>query len=574
MFKKLMLTAAVATLLAGCQPGQKIDMSDVTIYTAKTIITANPDMPVSEAVAVKDGGIVAVGSFKALKSQLKGAVVDQRFDDHILLPGLIDPHVHMTLGAMMYGLDFIPPWEMETAEGTVQGLPDKASLMAKIAEFETAAPEGPLFLYGYHNLVQGDLDRHDLDKISKTRPIFIWHYSGHDFYLNSAAIELAKLSPALAKKYHGIGLDSKGELTGRIFEDAAPVIFPTIAPYIIVNAAHIKKGWDGFESILARHGVTTIAEMGYGIFDRAMEDNYLATHYGDEDGYRLYLVPEHRAFTKEFGDGAVANIMKMSKERNRRAEVLPQVKLFTDAAFYSQTMKMATPGYIAGQSKGTDGLWVTPPEKTAETMRPYWDAGIDIHIHSNGDAAQDATLDGFAAMKPSKARGIIEHAGLLTPSQISRAGELGIGISAASHYVNYMGDDYKEAIGSKTDYITPLASAMRAGLHATVHSDAPLAPAQPLKAASVHMTRMTRQGNVSNPNERLSAEQALRAITMDAAWSLGLEDKIGSIEVGKLADFTVLGANPMITPAEDWPDIPVWGTVIGGTLHKANNALK
>jgi len=241
--------------------------------------------------------------------------------------------------------------------------------------------------------------------------------------------------------------------------------------------------------------------MGYGIFGRALEDNYIKTHYTSEDNYNLYLVPEHRAFAKEFNNTSALRINEMARQ-DRTPKVLPQIKLFTDAAFYSQTMKMAAPGYIGGQSKDTDGLWVTEPDDLASLMARYWDTGLDIHIHSNGDAAQDSTLAAFDKQKPGEEgqRLIIEHGGLFRPDQIEKAAELGIGISAASHYVKYMGADYEEAIGGKTEFITPLASAIKAGIHTTVHSDAPLAPPQPLKAASVHMTRETRQGGVTTPH--------------------------------------------------------------------------
>ena len=137
--------------------------------------------------------------------------------------------------------------------------------------------------------------RQDLDSITKERPLFIWHYSGHDFYLNSAAIELAKLTPALAKQFHGVDLDDSGALTGRIYEDAALALFSAVGP-ILLAPDHIAKGFAGYEALLTQAGVTTVAEMGYGIFGLQMEDNFLNNFYTDNEPYRLYLVPEHRAF--------------------------------------------------------------------------------------------------------------------------------------------------------------------------------------------------------------------------------------------------------------------------------------
>ncbi len=572
MIKLATLIILIASLLVGtCQETAAPPASSVTILTAKHVLTLDPNNPDADAIAIEGDTIRAAGSLGDLREAYKGARIDERFKDKTLVPGLIDPHVHMTLGSMMYGLDFVPPWDMQTPKGTAQGLPDKQSLLAKIAEFGAAAPDGPLVLFGYHNLVQGDIDRQDLDRVSTTRPLFIWHYSGHDFYLNSAAIEMAKLTPALAEQFHGVDLDANGELTGRIYEDAGLALFAAIGP-ILLNPAHIEKGFTGYETLFRAAGVTTVAEMGYGIFGRALEDKHIAAHYSDDDPYRLFLVPEHRAFSAEFGEAAPDKVLDMAADTTRRAPVLPQIKLFTDAAFYSQTMRLSEPGYIGGQSKGSKGLWVTGPDALEGTMKPYWDKGIDIHIHSNGDAAQDATLDAFAAIKGEPQDGqrlIIEHGGLITPPQLARAKSLDVGLSVASHYVFYMGKNYEDAIGERVKYITPLRSAMDLGLRTTVHSDAPLAPPVPLRAASVHMTRATKEGGVSTLSERLTKTQALQAITINAAWSLGLESKIGSLEAGKLADITVLGANPMETAPEDWPDIPVWGVVLGGEFHPA-----
>lgn len=558
---------STALLLSSCSFFEK-EMDDTRIYLASAIITADPSNPVAEAVAVLDGKIIAVGSEADLFKDFPTALWDGQYTKSVIIPGLIDPHVHMTLGSMMYGLDWVPPWDMPHPDGLVEGTTSKVELLRKIKDFEAAKPDAsPLILYGYHNLVQGDVDRNDLDGISDARPVIIWHYSGHDFYMNTAALSLFEITADMHQTYEGVALDENGELTGRIFEDAVAPLLPKLAPYLL-NPAHIEKGFNGFEKLLAEGGVTTVAELGYGIFGRGFENQVLTAHYTEEDPYELYLVPEHRAFAREFGDKSAATIVDMAASDPR---ILPQVKLFTDAAFYSQTMKLAAPGYLSGQSKGTDGLWVTEPDDLPAVMSSYWDKGLDIHIHSNGDAAQDSTLSAFSKQSAGQdgQRLIIEHAGLITPEQMTKAAKLGIGISAASHYVNFMGEDYKSVIAEKTEFITPLASAFNAGLHVTVHSDAPLAPPMPLLAAGRHMTRATREGGVSTPNERLSAEQALRAVTIDAAWSLGLEDEIGSIEVGKRANFTILGANPMDLPGESWGAIPIEGVMLDGKIHVA-----
>ncbi|MGB1068377.1 MAG: amidohydrolase family protein, partial [Henriciella sp.] len=201
------------------------------------------------------------------------------------------------------------------------------------------------------------------------------------------------------------------------------------------------------------------------------------------------------------------------------------------------------------------------------TLQPIVDAGLGIHIHSNGDAAQAATLAALANLRATGFTGkfVIEHGGLFSPEQVVLAGRLNAMVSVASHYVHYMSTIYAEPLGhTRADWITPVGSLSRAGSIIALHSDAPLAPPDPLRAGSVHMTRETREGGVYVASEALTPQQALEAVTINAAYILGLEQEIGTIEAGKRADFTILEANPLELAAQDWPEIGVWGVVLNG----------
>ncbi|OFW98822.1 MAG: hypothetical protein A3E78_13380 [Alphaproteobacteria bacterium RIFCSPHIGHO2_12_FULL_63_12] len=574
MKKTLLLVAAsLAVAAGGCgkmtksarvKPG-----AGAVIYEA-TVITMDRTRPSATAVAVKDGVIFDVGDIDNLVEAYPGAEIDESFVRKTILPGFIDPHIHMALSSLMYATPMAPPWPLATADGMIDGYGDRASFMTRLAELDAAAPAGePLIVYGYHNLVHGDLTRTDLDGVTTTRPLIVWHYSGHDFYLNSRAIDWAKITGELHKQFEGVDIDDKGAPTGRVFEDAAPYLLQTLGP-VLLDPARVRQGLDGFSHLLTSGGVTSVADLGYGLFGFPFEDANIANNWvsPEHSGYRLYLVPEHRAFERAFGDNRVETVLAMAAgDTPTPAPVLKQVKFFTDAAYYSQTMRLSDPGYLEGQSKGTKGLWVLDPEKIAETIRPYWNAGIDVRIHSNGDEAQDATLDALEDLRASREDGrfVIEHAGLFSPEEVTRAGALKATVSAASHYVFYLGEAYQPALGpERGQWITPLASLGAAGVPVTLHSDAPLAPPLPLLAASAHLTRATREGGVLTPDERLSPQEALEAITIDAAYALGLEKEIGSIAPGKRADFTVLDANPLATAREAWGDIPVWGVVLNG----------
>ena len=572
---KRVLSGILFGLVAACAPPENqqptaSEASDgVVIYPADAIVTMQTN-EIAEAVAVDGNLIVAVGALEALTDQYSGAKIDESFIDKTIVPGLIDPHVHMALSSLQYATPLTPPWPMATPGGMVRGLPNREAFFQRLREIESDASDGePLIVYGFHNLVHGDLHKSDLDEVTSERPLIIWHYSSHDFYLNSAALEWAGIDASWHDQFEGVDLDGNGELTGRVYEDAIGALLQKLGP-ILLAPDRLSRGLSGFSDLLRAGGVTTVADLGYGIFTLPLENANIELNWksADHSGYRLFLVPEHRAFQQAFGEDRVDTVLGMlAGEIETPAPVLPQVKFFTDAAFYSQTMRVSEPGYLSGQSEGTQGLWVMQPEEIAPTIQPYWDAGLAVRIHSNGDAAQEATLDALAELRPSAPERafIFEHAGLFSPDQVARAADLDAGISAASHYVFYLGEAYQSPLGpDRGNWILPLASLSDAGVPVTLHSDAPLAPPLPLLAASVHMTRATREGVELTPSEKLSAQEALEAITIDAAYALGLEAEIGSIAPGKLADFTILDGNPLETPGEGWGEIGVWGVVLDG----------
>ena len=167
---------------------------------------------------------------------------------------------------------------------------------------------------------------------------------------------------------------------------------------------------------------------------------------------------------------------------------------------------------------------------------------------------------------------MIEHGGLFSPDHVRLAGETDTIVSAASHYVNYMSEMYADPLGEgRAGWISPLGALSDAGVTVTLHSDAPLAPPQPLRAASVQVTRVTREGGTYRAENALKEYDALEAITLDAARALGLSEEFGSIEVGKRADFTILAQNPMEVSAVDWPAIDIWGVVLDGEKRPIRN---
>ncbi|NNE57743.1 MAG: amidohydrolase family protein [Hellea sp.] len=573
--KKLILSAAVLALTA-CQSEPAEQHPDVTVFPAASVVTMTGEGDVATAVAIRQDKIVGVGNLESLTAEFSGSSIDESFKNKNILPGLIDPHMHTMLGGLFYAQPFAPPWPMAMPGGMTNGFDTPGKFHARLAEIVAAAPteQEVILAYGFHNLVQGDLDRKILDRISPDRPLVVWHYSGHDFYLNSAAIEFVGVTPALAETYHGVDLYPDGELTGRIYEDAVMNVFDGIAPHVF-RPQDIARGLNTYFAIMRNSGITTTADLGYGIFGRENENATIGAFWSmEKNAFRLYLIPEHRAFTREFGDDAPKVISELvSGDRPAPAPVLPRVKFFTDGAFYSQTMRLSPPGYLAGQSQGSKGLWVTEPGELYAIMRPYLEAGLSAHVHSNGDAAQTETLNAFQEAREAGLNNdfVVEHGGLFTDAHTTQAADNGVMLSAASHYVHYMGEAYEAPLGKdRADRISPLGELSRKGGIVTIHSDAPLAPPDPLLAASRHITRKTLSGSAYEPEQSLTPYDAMEAITLDAARALGLSSELGTIEIGKKADFTIVDTNPLTIDAENWDSIAIWGVVLGGKKRPLN----
>jgi hypothetical protein len=222
---------------------------------------------------------------------------------------------------------------------------------------------------------------------------------------------------------------------------------------------------------------------------------------------------------------------------------------------------------------GHHGAWMMRPEEQAAVLETFWEKGWNIHIHVNGDAGLDLVLDQIAArraLSPDRTpRIVLEHYGYAREDQHARLAELGIAVSNNAYYVHELAPVYaRHGLGPvRAADISPLGGLARAGVQVSFHSDYRMAPAEPLTQVWVAVNRIASDGRVWGPDQRLALDLALRAITWEAAWSLGLEDEIGSIEVGKRADFTILERDPYAVDPAELKDIPIWGTVLAGRLH-------
>ena len=347
----------------------------------------------------------------------------------------------------------------------------------------------------------------------------------------------------------------------------------------------MDKGYAKARDYLNFNGVTTVADMNTGGVNWDLEVGALTRTFDRDDSpVRVRLTPDAVALVAAMpcsrsvtsADAAFAFIGKIGEKNTRHIFTNKAIKLFADGAMFSQLMQLSPPGYIDGHQ----GAWITQPAPFEETARRYWNAGYQIHVHTNGDNGAKMVLDVLEKLEGEKPRAdhrfTIEHYGYATDGISRRIALLGALVSANPFYLYDLGDKYAEVgLGyDRAARIAPLGGLARRGVPVALHSDFAMAPASPLFLAWTAITRETQSRKVFGPEECLTTDQAMKAITVDAAYILHLEERLGSIESGKLADFTVLDRNPYEVDAAELPKIKVWGTVFEGQTHPAEVAPK
>ena len=266
---------------------------------------------------------------------------------------------------------------------------------------------------------------------------------------------------------------------------------------------------------------------------------------------------------------AMLEIDEWRQGNSPRVLVDRHFKLMMDGAIFSGLAQMGPPGYIDGH----EGLWMAPPEVTAAWARVFWKAGYKLHAHTNGDKSAAAFIDLLRQLQADYPRVdhrfTLEHFAYSTEDQSRQLKALGAVVSANPYYHYLLSDIYSELwLGEdRGSQMVRLGSLERNGVPFALHSDSPMAPLSPLTLAYNASNRVTINGKLSAPRERISLDAALRAITINAAWIMGWEDEIGSIRAGKRADFTVLDADPYEVGAGKVREIPIWGTVFEGALY-------
>ena len=536
-----------------------------TIFYGGPIVTVNAKNEEVQALAVQNGKIVAVGSKDAVTKEWQSSstkVVDLK--GQTLMPGFVEPHVHIIVTSVFEGLglnlsNFTLPYD--TKETLIQKM--KAALKGVPAG-------GWLFGFGVDpsrtTPFMSELNADDLDKVSKDVPVFIVNQSGHIGYVNHKALELAGVTDKTPNPAGGgvFVKDAKGKLTGKLVEP--PSYLPFMAKMPAPTEAQLLGAIQGTMNKIASKGVTTASEMSvganFGVDKEAAIYKSIFAKNASPIRVRAYL------FSESMPTG------KTSIKPNEGDDQLRfiGVKYISDGSTQGLTAALNKPYTYPKNSQWSGALDYKDAEIYA-SAKAYFDQGWQISTHANGDKAIDQTLTTYSKLlannpKPQDRRLRIEHFTINNESQVKKAVQLGVVPSFTIGHVDYWGAAFNnEIVGAeRAKRIDPAGDFKRAGAKFTLHSDTPVSPVGPLNYISEEVTRLWQlpPQKALGPDQGVSVDDAIRAITIDAAYQIFADNIVGSLEVGKQADLVVLEKNPRTTPPADIRNIKVIGTYVDG----------
>lgn len=529
-----------------------------TIYVNGTVLTMSGPGARAEAVAAKDGRILAVGTRAEIEALAGTATKRIDLAGRTMLPGLIDPHSHFPDSGdiALFQADLNAP-----PIGDVVSI---AQMQEKLRARAAATPAGEWVVgYGYDDTIMAE-GRHptaaELDAVSREHPIWCFHLSGHLGVANSLALSLAGLTRETPQPQGGhIQKDaSTGALTGRLDEPAAMDFVTDLIP---------ARTFAQFEAILARAGAD-YAACGITCAQNAWCSQTLLdrlTRAAERGSLPIRLI----AFPDWKDALAISEGRQSFDPPAGDMLIRGAAKIFADGSIQGYTGYLTQPYHKLPQdiaATGERGYPIYSRETLRDMVERLYAAGWQIAIHGNGDAAIDDIVFAHRSAQQrhgrSDSRHIVVHAQMAREDQLDAMKELELTPSFFSLHVYYWGDRHRDIfIGpERAARISPAGSALRRGMRFTIHCDTPVVPMTPLKLMACAIDRTTTSGKVLGPDQRIDIETALRTHTIDAAWQMRVDHLMGSIEPGKLADFVIFDREP---DARNLETLQVVATIVG-----------
>ncbi|MBW2162150.1 MAG: amidohydrolase [Deltaproteobacteria bacterium] len=554
-FALVIVLGAVALFLHWAEPDTAPSQM---VFVGGDIVTMAEPLVV-EAMWISDGRIERLGSADDVRAAAGSDAKVVDLAGATLMPGFIEPHTHPLATALLGSAIDVSGFKHDS----------RAEVMETLREaMDGFLPQPWVIAFGWDPLMVRDLDPPtlaELDELSPDKPFVILTQMMHEAFANSAALRESGITRDTADPPGAsFGRDENGELTGAFLEVNAVNYLLRALPALPPALTELLLRWQLAD--YASGGFTTIGVLG--AVGRAEDPIGLLRTLADD--------PQVPVRSVVYGlPGQIDIDSKPRGDHDARFE-LRGVKFWMDGSPYTGGAAFAEPYEDTDLTRerlhlpaGHMGPLNYELGAFTEELRRFHRAGYHVAVHTQGERAVQLVLDAaepvLRAHPWDDHRHRLEHNALITTEQIQRAKALGFELSFFTDHIYYYGDRLPELVGSRVERYMPVGTAFREGHRATIHSDNPMTPIGPLRVMQTSMLRIPRKGGEPMaPSERLTVDQALRAMTTNAARQLGVEEHRGSLEPGKTADLVMLSRNPFDTAPEQFDDIEVLGTWIDG----------
>jgi predicted amidohydrolase YtcJ len=524
------------------------------------IWTGDTANPTAEALAISGGRVVLAGMADAARGAVSRQATTIDAGGRTVVPGLIDAHNHY----------FATAEALASVDVRFPRVASRRELTRVIGEVAELTPPGRWIRavgLDWSKFPDGQLPtRDDLDEATLGHPVIVYHVSVHHALLNTPALRQRGISEGIQDPPGGRFVrDEAGRLTGLCLDAATNLVLPVVVDIGChgQNFHTLLPGEDTV-AILADAsrvyllaGLTTVCDPQ--VTRRELRIYREAAARGAL-GPRVALMP----LSNHLDDFAAIGLAPPFGDDRLR---IVAMKLYADGSLIGGTAWFTEPYGPDGRYTGST-YW-RPDELAALVERAHAD-GWNVGIHTQGDAAIGMTLDAIEAAIRGAPRGDtrhrIEHCDYPTPRQIDRMASLGVIPVNQPNFLVDSGDDFIRHLGDRAHRLKPMREELAVGIRPVLSSDAFVSSLRPLDTISAAMTRRTRTDAPIGAEQRLTLDEALRAHTTDAAYSIGMDDRIGSLQPGKLADIAIVDGDLLSTPPERIGALGMWKTILGGEI--------
>lgn len=553
-----------------------------TLYVNGHFLTLNPDFPEADAMLVERGKITAIGTRVQLEADLPAKIRTVDLEGKTVMPGFIDPHTHFALSLFLHNLLDLSGFRHRS----------DAEVWAFFAEAVKSTPKGEWIVgKGIDPVMIDDLTMPSLqllDSLAPEHPVLLFSQSLHSYWANSLAFErvgiTAETPDPTEKSYYE--KDAEGNLTGLIVEQAAILpIFDLLKEEVLTPDAMAKAAVEVGKEY-ARNGNTTIVSAGLTITDS--KPLLLLEHlFGQQPNFIGNLavllgklparspMPRHFVYMRH----DMSHLLPEEGPSDNDFYGIIGIKHWYDGSPYIGSMYLDEPYLDTPFARekgdivpGQKGEALIDAVDFREFIRTNTEKGWQIAIHAQGDAATHETLDAFEEVGKdldfSALRHRLEHCLLLDGAKQDRMLAMNMSPSFHINHLYYYGDALKDGLlgEERVGRMLPLRTYSEAGIPFSLHADQPMFPSEPFRLIQTAVERKSRLGTAIGPDQRISLMEAIKSMTVYAAWQIHREDELGSLEPGKYADFIILDKDPFQTPVGELQDISVLATYVSGNL--------